>query len=383
MIKYFVFAIVCSFVVLQACKTEKELTSTDRNHVIIGYVPGFRGAIDVSTIDANKLTHINYAFVNVLDSVAVLTNLETDTINFRLLNSLKAVNPELKIFISLGGWSWSDYFSDAVLTERSRKKFAKSSIDIVARYHLDGVDIDWEYPGMRGEDNVFRPEDKENFTLMFKELRRQLDSLSQDTGKKYLLSTAVPEFAGIFDKTNMGEAAKYMDYVNVMAYDFHVVAGDTVGHHANLYDTESRKGRSAHEGILRFIKHGVPAEKLVLGVPFYGRSWIMKTADNKGLNRVADSLASGGGYTEIKDSIAKLPGYQRYWDDKAKSPYLFNEDRKQLIVYDDEESVKIKCDYVKENNLAGVMFWEYSSDPKLYLLNVINQELNNSGSTKP
>jgi len=197
------------------------------------------------------------------------------------------------------------------------------------------------------------------------------------------LTTAVPEFAGFFDKTNMGEAAKYLDYVNVMTYDFHVVAGDTVGHHSNLYDSESRKGRSAHEGILRFIEYGVPAEKLVLGIPFYGRSWIMKTTDNRGINRIADSLASAGGYTNIKDNITKLPGFKRYWDDQAKSPYLFNEDRKQLIVYDDEESVKIKCDYVKESNLAGVMFWEYSSDSKLYLLNVINQELNNSNSIKP
>src|SRR5690606_17835792 len=185
MFRYFLFVTVFYFVVLQACKTEKELTSTDRKYVIIGYVPGFRGTIDVSTIDANKLTHINYAFVNVLDSVAVLTNLETDTVNFRLLNSLKKVNPDLKIFISLGGWSWSDYFSDAVLTESARRKFAKSSIDIVAKYNLDGVDIDWEYPGMRGEDNVFRPEDKENFTLMFKEHRRQLDSLGEHTHKDY------------------------------------------------------------------------------------------------------------------------------------------------------------------------------------------------------
>ena len=123
--------------------------------------------------------------------MAWLTNRETDTVNFRILNRLKDVNPELKILISIGGWTWSGNFSDAVLTAESRSEFAKTSVDIVADYDLDGVDIDWEYPGQIGDNNVYRPEDKQNYTRMFKALRKELDKLSKTTGKYYELTTAV------------------------------------------------------------------------------------------------------------------------------------------------------------------------------------------------
>ena len=341
--------------------------------VVIGYVPGFKGEIDETTIDATKLTHINYAFVNVKDSMAWLTNLATDTLNFRKLNSLKKINPDLKILISLGGWSWSENFSDAVLTERSRKKFAETSAAILEENNLDGVDIDWEYPGMRGQDNIFRPEDKENFTLMFKMLREELDFLSQRTGKRYLLTTAVPCFTRFIEMTEMGKAQQYLDFVNLMAYDFYV-AGDTAGHHSNLYPSEYYESeQSGDRAYQEYTKAGVPAEKLVLGIPFYGRSWYMQTADNHGINRPVDSLASGGGYTFVKDSIATRPGFVRYWDDRAKAPYLFNSENRQLVTYDDEESVKLKCAYVKDRNMAGVMFWQYASDPKGYLLEAIHE----------
>jgi chitinase len=359
-----------------SCKSEKDLADEpEKKRVVIGYVPGFRGSLEGLKIDAKKLTHINYAFVDVKDSMAWLTNIATDTINFRLLNNLKKDNPALKILISIGGWGWSENFSDAVLTPASRKKFAETSVTIVEQNNLDGVDIDWEYPGFKGEDNVFRPEDRENFTLMFKAIREELDKLTEGTGKTYELTTAVPDFTEFLKKTDMGKAAAYLDYVNLMTYDFNVSAGDTVGHHSNLYHSSNFNGRAAHRGITEYKEAGVPAEKLVLGIPFYGRSWIMRTTDNRGINRVADSTRRGGGYTFIKDSLVNRRGLVRYWDEEAKAPYLFNEQTRQLVVYDDEESVKIKCEYVKENNLGGVMFWQYASDPKEYLLTTINEHL--------
>ena len=137
------------FISLVSCEEKPKAPPSSLKKVIVGYVPGFRGNLDQLSIDANKLTHINYAFVDVQDSMAWLTNIETDTVNFRILNKLKKVNPDLKILISIGGWSWSGNFSDAVLTPSSRKKFAKTSVEIVANNDLDGVDIDWEYPGQK------------------------------------------------------------------------------------------------------------------------------------------------------------------------------------------------------------------------------------------
>ncbi len=357
-------------ILISSCSKEKDRPSG--KPVVIGYVPGFRGELDVTTIDAKKLTHINFAFVDVKDSLAWLTNIATDTINFRKLVGLKKDNPDLKIIISIGGWSWSENFSDAVFTETSRKKFAESSVKIVEEFDLDGVDIDWEYPGLKGEDNIYRGEDKPNFTLMFKAIREELDALSRRTGKIYQLTTAIPCFARFIEVTEMDKASQYLDYINLMAYDFYV-SGDTAGHHSNLFPSENYdREDSGDKAFKDYTKIGVPAEKLVLGIPFYGRSWFMKTDDNRGINRQVDSVTRAGGYTFIKDTMANRQGFTRYWDDKAKAPYLWNAETRQLISYDDEESIKHKCEYVKTHRMAGVMFWEYASDPKEYLLNAIN-----------
>jgi len=371
-IKLFLFLLIIS---LASCKEKPKTLPSLQKKIIVGYVPGFRGILDGLSIDANKLTHINYAFVNVQDSMAWLTNIETDTVNFRILNKLKKVNPDLKILISIGGWSWSGNFSDAVLTPSSRKKFAKTSAEIVANNDLDGVDIDWEYPGQRGNDNIFRPEDKQNYTLMFKEIRKELDELSKKTGKYYELTTAVGASYSYIEHTEMDKAAKYLDYVNLMTYDFYT-SGDSAGHHSNLYPPEDyEKDASAHKTFNEFVKAGVPAEKLVMGLPFYGRSWIMKSADKHGINMPVEGRARGGGYTYIKDSLVDKKGFVRHWDENAKAPYLFNLETNQLVVYDDEESVKLKCEYVIENNMAGLMFWQYASDTSEYLLDAINENL--------
>lgn len=373
-----VFTIFLLFVMLVAfvsCKENQKAPSTPKKKIIIGYVPGFRGSLDGLSIDANKLTHINYAFVNVQDSMAWLTNIETDTINFRILNSLKEVNPDLKILISIGGWSWSGNFSDATLTPSSRRKFAKTSVEIVANHDLDGVDIDWEYPGLIGDNNVFRPEDKQNYTLMFREIRKELDELTKQTGKYYELTTAVGAFKSYIEHTEMDKAAKYLDYVNLMTYDYYT-SGDTAGHHSNLYPpADYEKDASADKSFKEFLAAGVPAEKLVMGLPFYGRSWIMKSADKYGINMPVKAGASGAGYTYIKDSLVNKKGFVRYWDENAKAPYLFNSTTKQLMVYDDEESVQLKCEYVIDKGMGGVMFWQYASDPNEYLLDAVNEHL--------
>src|SRR3954465_3193447 len=166
-------------------------TKNKKKPVIIAYVGGFRGLINTDSIDVWRLSHINYAFVDIKDNRAWLHNEATDTANLRKLNELKNQNPNLKILISIGGWSWSKNFSDAVLTDTSTKNFVSSAVAIVAKYNLDGIDIDWEYPGMIGDSNTYRPEDKEHYTLLFKDLREGLDSLNEITHIKYFITTAV------------------------------------------------------------------------------------------------------------------------------------------------------------------------------------------------
>ncbi|WP_411274141.1 glycoside hydrolase family 18 protein [Daejeonella sp.] len=357
-----------------------------KKYVINGYVGGYRGTpVNIDEIDANKLTHINYAFVNCIDSMAVLSNLKTDTVNFRLLNQLKKINPDLQILISIGGWTWSKNFSDAVLTPTSRLLFAKTSVNILRQHNLDGVDIDWEYPGQRGDNNKFRPEDKVNFTLMFVELRKELDNLSTETGKKYLLTAALGASKNFIANTEMDKVAKLLDYLYLMTYDFGGPNG-TVGHHTNLYSYgQGGTSSSADQAIQDFIAAGVPAHKLGIGVAFYGKAVDAAGVENNGLGQErvrpiagTPSASSGqaGGYTKLKESVINQNGYTRYWDKQAQAPYLFNPDKKVFITYDDEKSTKLKAKYVKKHKLAGVFFWEYFSDPEENLLNVLDKTLN-------
>lgn len=356
-------------------KEEKKEINTEPKPVVIGYVGGFHGLVNTEEIDVKKLTHINYAFVNIEKGEAFLTNEKTDSTNFRKLNLLKEINPDLKILISIGGWTWSGRFSDAVLTDSARTKFATSAVAIIKKYKLDGVDIDWEYPAMPGDvGNVYRPEDKQNFTLMFAAIRKELDALEKEDGQKKLLTTAVAGWEEFIPNSEMDKAQAYLDYVNVMSYD--LFSGDTTVHHAGLYATDRFKTkRSVDNGIQAYIKAGVPASKIVMGLPFYGRAFTLGKDSKTILGEVSVGKEYIDGYSYIKDSLVNQRGFKQYRDEAAKAPYLYNEKTRVFIGYDDEESIREKCKYVKANKLAGVMFWEYNSDNKGYLLNEIDKSL--------
>ncbi|WP_031530615.1 glycoside hydrolase family 18 protein [Dyadobacter crusticola] len=367
-----------ALLLLAGCNSRNEQAGTDSDSttrpVVIGYVGGFHGLLNTENIQAKKLTHINYAFVDVKQGKAFLTNEKTDTTNFRKLNLLKTQNPDLKILISIGGWAWSENFSDAVLTDSARKTFAASSVDIIRKHKLDGVDIDWEYPAIPGEEgNVYRPEDKQNYTLMFEAIRKELDALEKETGEKKLLTTATAGFVSFLNTTEMGKATKYLDYVNLMTYD--LFQGDTVVHHGSLYQSDKYKAaHSVDKAVKAFHAAGVPMNKLVVGLPFYSRIFTVAKLEN-GMGQKQTKQEYYKGYTFLKDSLVNQQGFKAMRDDVAKAPYLVNDKTGQFISYDDEESIRDKCKYVLDNKLAGVMFWEYDSDPKNYLLNEIDKVL--------
>jgi chitinase len=368
-----------ALIIFSSFTTQKKHNRSAARQVIIGYVGGYRGAIHADSIDVSRLTHINYAFVDIKDNRAWLHNGKNDEINLKKLAALKAKNAALKILISVGGWTWSKHFSDAVLTDTSTKNFAQSAIAIVAKYGLDGVDIDWEYPGMEGDSNVYRPEDKQGYTRLFKDLRQGFDSLKKITKQHYFVTTAVGASKEFIEHTEMAKVQQYTDFINLMTYDF-TDGDDTVAiHHTNLYASATHPAnrlRSADICAKEFMAAGVPAEKLVMGVAFYGHAMEMRSAENHGLNQKAVKAVRVGGFSYIHDSLVNKRGYVRYWDSAAHAPYLFNEERKIFITYDDEESVKDKCGYVKQHGLGGVMFWEYFNDKREYLLKTITDNLN-------
>ena len=349
----------------------KKVAATVKKPVIIGYVGGYRGLIHTDSIDVSRLSIINYAFVDIKDNRAWLHN-RTDDSNLRRLVELKAKNPDLKIIISIGGWTWSKHFSDAVLTDTATKNFAASAVAIVEKYKLDGVDIDWEYPGLIGDSNVYRPEDKQHYTTLFKQLRHQLDSLGKIKHQPYFVTLAAGASTEFLEHSEMGKVQQYVDFINLMTYDFTDVTDTVIIHHTNLYASPGApKQRSADIAVKQFMEAGVPAAKLVMGIAFYGHAAEVRTADNHGLNRKVVKRVPLGGFTYINDSLVNKRGYVRYWDSAAKAPYLYNAERKIFISYDDEESVTDKCNYVTQHGLGGVMFWEYNNDKKEYLLKTI------------
>ena len=343
---------------------------------IIGYV--FNRA-NIYGISAEKLTHINYAFALVSrDGEIVLTNPDASA-RLSQLQALKAKNPSLKIIVSVGGWG-ADNFSDAALSDESRDKFAKSAVGLIKSYALDGIDLDWEYPGQPGPGIKYRPEDKENFTYLLKTLRQQIDALSNDRKRKgadrYTLTIA--SAAGdYFEHTEMDKLHVYLDWINIMTYDFYTSSAKTTGHHTGLYQSLSAGGSNsyAEASVKQHLEAGIPSTKLVVGAAFYGRSFSRVNPENNGLYQPYEHYAGQHSYSVLARDFINKQGFKRLWDDAAKAPYLWNADSATFITYDDPESLKAKAEFVKSYRLGGIMYWEHSHDPDELLLSTIFESL--------
>ena len=211
---------ICFSMLFFSCLKESKIQNNSNLDLkIIGYVAGYED-FDPSLVDANKLTHINYAFANIIEGEPKF-ELKTDSIKISKLIALKKINPTLKILYSIGGWVWSNNFSHTSAYKESRIKFAKSSVKLMKKHGFDGVDLDWEFPGQRGEDNDFRPSDKENFNLLLEEVRNELEKQGAIDKKHYLLTIATGADQAYIDNTDLKNAHKYLDFINVMCYDFY------------------------------------------------------------------------------------------------------------------------------------------------------------------
>ncbi len=363
---------------------------------IVGYFIswGIYGAnYHVPQIPADRLTHINYAFINISEEGECILGDPWAEVeypypgapedaellgNFGALQQLKAQYPHLKVLLSVGGWTWSGRFSDVALTEDSREKFARSCVAMMAEYGFDGLDIDWEYPVSGGlEGNITRPEDRENYTLLLAELRRQLDALGEETGEHYLLTIAAPAGRQYLNY-ELDRIHEYLDWLNLMAYDYNGGWSERTGFNAPLYSDNGQP--SVDQSVQNYLAAGVPADKLVLGVPFYGRGWKGVPAENNGLYQPYTELPNPdlGGYfsyrilAQIYERIS-----DRYWHDVAQVPWLYIPETETMISYDDPQSLRLKAAYVKEQGLGGVMFWELSLDSEdSALLNALYETLN-------
>jgi chitinase len=378
-----IFIPVLLFLLVDACNKDElqknpELPSGD--YKLIAYVPGW-GNIDFSEIQVEKLTHINYAFANIKNGRIHLET-EEDSILISQLVELKDKNSFCKVLISIGGAEFSTLFSDVALTVASRELFSASVVDFLVRNKLDGVDIDWEFPGLGGPGNLSRPEDKQNYTYLLYELRKQLDEQSEQESRlkdnPYLLTIASGASQWYLNLVEMNKIIPVLDFLNMMTYDFKGGWSSTTGHHTNLYKSASDNGsrNSAASAVHLFKSKGVPAEKMILGAAFYGRYWQGVKKENHGLYRSYSGSAGALAYKVIKKSYLHNIKFVRYWDAEAKAPYLWSDSKAMFISYDDPTSLKAKATFVRNEELGGMMFWEYTQDDKHTLLDAIYNGLN-------
>ncbi|MFB6155205.1 MAG: glycoside hydrolase family 18 protein [Haloferacaceae archaeon] len=276
-------------------------------------------------IPAEKLTHVYYAFADVEDGVLAEEGDEIDG-----LVALRERNPDLKVLVSVGGWNRCEEFPEMAATEANRRRFAESAVGYVREHDLDGVDYDWEFPD---------EEEAGDFTAMLRTLREELDEAGEEDGREYLLTSALSNRPEHLAGVELGVVHEYLDLVNAMTYDMQAGEGS---HHTNLYTSPLNPRFSVAETVEDFFDAGVPREKLVVGSGFYSR----------GAERV--------GYETLVEEFVDRDGYEREWDDVAKAPYLSRGE--EFVGYDDPESVRRKVDYLREEGLAGIMFWQYGHD---------------------
>lgn len=339
----------------------------------------------VNEIPADLVTHINYAFANIgpegdcvlgdpyadIDRFYPGDSWDTGALrgSFHQLQLLEEAHPHLTTLLSVGGWTWSGRFSDVALTDVSRQRFAQSCVDLALGYGFDGLDIDWEFPGGGGlEGNVSRPEDTQNFTLLLAALRAELDARAAADGRPYELTIAAPCGPALYANIELAGIHPYLDAINLMAYDFHGGWDAVTGLHAALYAVpgDSAVGFNGDAAVRAYLDAGVPAAKLVLGVPFYGRGWQGVGPTNDGLGQPHSGLPMGtweAGVFDWHDLAANyLPSYPRHYSPDTVAPWLYSPTTGIFISYEDPESLAAKATYVLDSGLGGAMFWELSSD---------------------
>ena len=296
---------------------------TPEGYVIVGYATYW----DKTIPNPELLTHINYAFAHIKPDFETL-DIKTPS-RLKTIAALKQKKPSLKVVLSIGGWEAGN-FSEMAASDTHRKKFCENCLAAVQNYGLDGIDLDWEYPTSSAAGISSSPDDTRNFTQLVKDLRATL-------GTDKLLTMASSSSAKYVD---FKAVSPYLDFVNLMTYDM----GDPPLHNAGLYPS-SRTYRSCDESVALHNKAGVPLEKVVLGIPFYGHG------DGKAYT--SDCLD----YRDIQ------PGqYTEVWDDVAQVPYLVDAQGNMVLSFDNARSVGLKAEYVKDKGLRGAMYWNIEAD---------------------
>ncbi|PJF17291.1 Glycoside hydrolase, family 18, catalytic domain-containing protein [Paramicrosporidium saccamoebae] len=330
---------------------------------------------NVWNINPTGLTHINYAFANIADGKVVLGDpwADTDKVNeghgdswndppnylhgnFYQLFRLKQQYRWIKTGISVGGWTWSGSFSNIAATDAGRKMFVTSALNFILTYGMDYVDLDWEYPVSGGlPENSRRPEDGTNLVLLLQEFKRQIAAYP---GRNIKVTMAVS--CGLVTLVNykLAQMDPYIDYYNMMCYDFTGSFSPVADHQSNLFGRDASVD-SVIKAVDYAIASGADRKKLVIGVPIYGRGF----AQCSGLTQPFSGGGPGTWEPGVYDQkVLPLAGCTQLWEPVSNASFCYNQASKMLISYDTPTSVSYKMQWLLSMGLGGSMFWELSAD---------------------
>ena len=325
--------------------------NSDIKPQVIAYYAGDEKSIDEFNLDG--VDQIIYSFLHLKGNKLAVDN-EVDSLTLLNVVNQKNKYPKLKVLVSLGGWGGCKTCSDAFSTEEGRVEFAISTANIIESFKADGIDLDWEYPGISGfPGHDYKPEDRENFTDLVVQLRKYMkegDILSFAAGA----STRFFENSVEWDKV-----MPLVDNVNLMTYDFYGSGSSKTGHHTALSSNEFQD-RSAESSIEALINLGVNPKQIFIGGAFYIKTFKNVENINNGLNQNAEWNRT---YNQM-DFEDLRSNFNFYWDSLANAPYAYDSINKIFATFDDHKSIKLKSQYALENNLGGIMFWQLMNDKK-------------------
>ncbi|KAK4613056.1 Endochitinase B1 [Fulvia fulva] len=353
-----------------------------------------------ANIQATDLTHLLYAFAGINNKTGAIyladefadiqkaypgddTNATGTNMygNLKQIYNLKKTHRNMKTILSIGGWNIRTYFAPALADATGRATFAKTSVRMLADLGFDGLDIDWEYPNSTKE-----AADLVDTCRLFRE---ELDAYSLNaTGGQYhfLLTLAVPAGPDHFKFFDVPGLAPYVDFINLMGYDFQGSFSNYSGHNANMYKSQTNPRSTdfdAQTAIDYYINSGWPREKFNLGMPLYGRSFANTSGPGTNFTAATDGSWENGAWDY---KVLPLNGSlvsPVYHDDKIVASWCYNNATRYMVSYDDPAIAKTKAQYINAHKLGGAMWWETSGDRPLNdsrsLIRTVKEEFDQCG----